>query len=70
MELILAHYEDALLFYGSELGGRVMRKHLGWYLDAAGTTGSARRSILTASDPATVRRLVNDALEPTPRVAA
>ena len=31
--LILEHYEDMLSFYGSELGLRNARKHLGWYVD-------------------------------------
>ena len=34
-ELIRAHYLDALELYGDRLGSRIVRKHLGWYLDAA-----------------------------------
>jgi hypothetical protein len=41
-------------FYGRDLGLRVARKHLGWYLDAAGAPGSFRQPLLTASDPARV----------------
>ncbi len=31
--IILEHYEDMLSFYGTELGLRNARKHLGWYVD-------------------------------------
>ena len=60
-EEVLAHHDDALRFYGPELGGRVMRKHLGWYLAAGSAPDDARRAIVTASDPAAVRRLVREA---------
>lgn len=52
-DLIIAHYEEMLAFYGTALGHRVARKHLDWYLDAAGIT-EARREILTQSDTAKV----------------
>ncbi len=48
------HYEAMLGFYGRDLGLRVARKHLGWYLDAAGAPASFRQLLLTASDPARV----------------
>jgi tRNA-dihydrouridine synthase B len=35
--MIARHYEDMLSFYGRVLGPRVARKHLGWYMDGAGT---------------------------------
>jgi tRNA-dihydrouridine synthase B len=35
-DLVVAHYEAMLGFYGADLGLRVARKHLGWYLEAAG----------------------------------
>jgi tRNA-dihydrouridine synthase len=56
--LIQAHYDRMLRFYGSALGLRVARKHLGWYMDAAGTGSAARRQVLTAETPgATLRAL-------------
>ncbi|MDJ0628232.1 MAG: tRNA dihydrouridine synthase DusB [Rhodobacter sp.] len=55
------HYEDTLAFYGKTLGSKVIRKHLGWYMDTAGTPHALRKSILTG-DPATVLRLLPDAL--------
>lgn len=67
--LIAAHYEAILSFYGRELGLRVARKHLGWYLEAAGI-GAARAPVLTAEDPAQVLRHLADALGTGPALAA
>ncbi len=50
-DLVVEHYEAMLAFYGVALGGRVARKHLGWYLEAAGITD---RTILTIDEPAKV----------------
>jgi len=47
-DLVREHHDAALTFYGPELGGRVIRKHLGWYLDAAGVGQGIRRDVLTA----------------------
>ena len=38
-ELICRHYEDMLSHYGSEMGVRCARKHLGWYLETAADDG-------------------------------
>ena len=46
-ELIISHYEDILSFYGNELGVKVARKHLGWYMEYGGVLSEVRRSILT-----------------------
>jgi tRNA-dihydrouridine synthase B len=59
--LVIGHYDQILAFYGAALGLRVARKHLGWYLEAAGVV-QGRDAILTATDPAQVRALVLDAL--------
>jgi tRNA-dihydrouridine synthase B len=58
--MILEHYDDMLTFYGRELGLRMARKHLGWYLDAAGLP-HAREPILTSIDPAEVIQLLEQA---------
>jgi len=47
-DLVAGHYEAMLGFYGVDLGGRVARKHLGWYMDHAGTGTDLRRRVLTA----------------------
>ena len=61
-DMIVAHYEAMLAFYGLDLGIRVARKHLGWYMDEAATPAPLRRDILTAKDPKDVLRLLPDAL--------
>ena len=58
--MILDHYDDMLTFYGRELGLRMARKHLGWYLASAGLP-DAREAILTATDPAKVIQLLEQA---------
>lgn len=59
--LISAHYHAMLSHYGADLGLRVARKHLGWYLDEAGRP-DAREAILTATSPAKVLDLLRIAL--------
>jgi len=61
-EMVAAHYEAILSFYGAELGARVARKHLGWYMEKAGTPEALRRLLLTARDPAEVLALLPEAL--------
>jgi nifR3 family TIM-barrel protein len=71
VDMVCRHYDAMLSFYGATLGCKVARKHLGWYMDGANTSGEMRRAILTASDPATVLRLLPEALTPSEeRVAA
>ncbi len=70
VDLISGHYEAMLRFYGADLGLRVARKHLGWYMDHAGTGAALRRAVLTARDPAEVLRLLRDALVPQREQAA
>ena len=60
--LVAGHYEAMLTFYGRDLGVRVARKHLGWYMDGAGTPPGTRRAILTEQDPGAVLSLLPDAL--------
>jgi nifR3 family TIM-barrel protein len=70
VDMVIAHYEAMLAFYGADLGGRGARKHLGWYMDQAGTGAQLRRAVLTSRDPAQVIRLLPDALAPQQEVAA
>jgi len=60
-DLVAAHHEAMLSFYGQDLGGRVARKHLGWYMDDAATPPDLRRRVLTAP-PQEVARLLPEAL--------
>ena len=52
VNMIVQHYEDMLDFYGPELGLRVARKHLGWYME--GSDPDLRKDILTSKSPAEV----------------
>lgn len=69
-DVIVAHYENMLGFYGRELGLRVSRKHLGWYLDAIGVEAKMRRSVLTAQSPETVIALIREAVDMAPELRA
>jgi len=68
--MVADHYTDMLSFYGTSLGLRVARKHLGWYMDTAFTPPGLRRAVLTADGPATVLALLPDALSNDQRLAA
>ncbi|MCX7646543.1 MAG: tRNA dihydrouridine synthase DusB [Rhodobacteraceae bacterium] len=60
--MVAGHYEDMLSFHGAALGARLARKHLAWYMDAAGTPAPLRAGILTAESPAEVLRRLPQAL--------
>ena len=60
--MVTAHHVDMLHFYGRDLGLRVARKHLGWYMDRAGTPPALRAAVLTAATPDQVHALLPDAL--------
>ena len=59
-DFILEHYEAMLSDYGHALGLRVARKHLDWYLDAAGIEPDrdARRALLQAESTGDVKRMI------------
>ena len=61
-DMVAGHYEAMLDFYGSELGLKMARKHLGWYMDTAGTPAPLRREVLTAGTPSDVLRRIEPAL--------
>lgn len=66
-DLVAEHYEAILSFYGTALGLKVARKHLGWYADRA---GAPKAEMLTADDPASVLRLIPSAFTSPERQAA
>ena len=68
--MVARHYEAMLSFYGADLGLRVARKHLGWYMDHAGTGSDLRRRVLTARDASGVLALLPEALSPRPGTEA
>jgi tRNA-dihydrouridine synthase len=60
-----------LRFHGRELGLRMARKHLGWYLDAIPGAAPLRRALMVETDAATVLDLLRSRLADTDaRVAA
>ncbi len=70
IEMVSEHYEAMLSFYGIDLGHRVARKHLGWYMDQRAPSTELRRSVLTEKSPAKVLALLPEALAATERAAA
>ena len=70
-DLVCRHYQDMLAFYGRDLGLRVARKHLSWYLDEAGADPVLRTRMMVATDPAIVLDLIAHAfVDTSERVAA
>ncbi|WP_438957334.1 tRNA dihydrouridine synthase DusB [Cognatiyoonia sp.] len=70
IDMVSGHYEAMMSFYGVELGNKVARKHLGWYMDDAGTPPDLRKSVLTSKDPNAVLELLCHALQSEGEVAA
>jgi len=70
VDMVAGHYQDTLAFYGETLGSKVIRKHLGWYMDMVGTLRPMRQAVLTEKRPAEVLRLLPDALLQTEQAAA
>ena len=70
-DIVQALYDELLTHHGIAIGRRHARKHLGWALDAAAETIAApavvlkfhRHRVLTAEDPAAVRRHLADAYD-------
>ena len=68
-DLVLGHYDAMLSFYGTDLGLRTARKHLGWYLETAGLA-LHRAAVLTAASPAQTIRALRTAFSAPEREAA
>ncbi|WP_300057835.1 tRNA dihydrouridine synthase DusB [uncultured Roseobacter sp.] len=69
-DMVAAHYEAMIRFYGDELGLRVARKHLGWYMDRCNTPEPLRRAVLTAAEVKTTLGLIPQACHADDLVAA
>src|SRR5581483_5714688 len=71
LALVSALYGEMLGLYGTEVGLRHARKHLGWTLETAAesagasenTLKAARGRVLTATDPSLVLRLLAEAFD-------
>lgn len=53
-DLMVDHYEAMLAFYGVDLGVRVARKHLGWWLERLPGGGIVRAKVMRLTNPADV----------------
>ena len=64
LDIVLGHYEEMLVHYGTEVGARIARKHVAWY--SKGLPGSAefRATINGTVDVAGVRHLIRSFYEP------
>jgi tRNA-dihydrouridine synthase B len=64
LKIVLDHYEEMLLHYGTEPGSRIARKHLAWY--SKGLPGSAqfRATVNETIEAARVRKLIRSFYEP------
>ena len=64
LDIVLGHYEEMLVHYGTEVGARIARKHVAWY--SKGLPGSAefRAAINGTVDVAGVRHLIRSFYEP------
>ncbi|HTQ35162.1 MAG TPA: tRNA dihydrouridine synthase DusB [Stellaceae bacterium] len=63
-QTLSAHYDAILEHYGTEVGAKIARKHLGWY--SKGLPGSAefRAAVNQSADPTAVRGLIRRFYEP------
>lgn len=70
--LVAEHYDAMLTDYGTQLGVRVARKHLDWYLEAAniGLDKPVRSQLLNELEPAEVTRMIADIYSGDWRLAA
>ncbi|MEM9248357.1 MAG: tRNA dihydrouridine synthase DusB [Pseudomonadota bacterium] len=77
-DLVAAHFQSMLDFYGDVQGNRCARKHLAWYLDAATEDGRVdpdaarrhRRALLTCDSPREAFGLIAQAFTAPQREAA
>ena len=69
-DLIEEHHAAIQSFYGAELGLRVARKHLGWYLDGIAAAAAERRELLTAEAPRQAAALIRMIFGSGERIAA
>ncbi|WP_149142258.1 tRNA dihydrouridine synthase DusB [Gemmobacter caeruleus] len=68
-DMIVGHHQAMLSFYGLDLGIRIARKHLGWYLEMAGLE-AARAELMATNSPDRVAALVRAAFRHQERAAA
>jgi tRNA-dihydrouridine synthase B len=65
-----AHYSETVGFYGRDLGVRMARKHLGWYLDGVAGSGALRARLMSMTDPDAVLDVLARGLDDLPAAVA
>ena len=68
-DLVIGHYNDMLAFFGVDLGVKVARKHLGWYLEQAGLAHH-RPMVMAADTPTSTLSALRHAFDDAEQVAA
>jgi len=53
-DMVLGHYGDMLAHYGTHMGVRIARKHLGWYVQGWPEADAFRREVNRLDDPTEV----------------
>jgi tRNA-dihydrouridine synthase B len=63
-DTVLSHYDEMLAHYGTSVGSRIARKHLGWY--SKGLHGSAefRVAVNRTEDPTMVKAMIRAFYDP------
>jgi tRNA-dihydrouridine synthase B len=69
-ELVCGHYAETIGFYGRDLGVRMARKHLGWYLDGVAGSAPLRARLMALTDPDAVLDTLARGLADLPRAMA
>jgi len=61
---VRVHYEDMLAHYGTAVGVKIARKHIGWYSKGLPSSAEFRAAVNQTLDPDTVRELIRAFYEP------
>jgi len=59
-DLLLEHYEAMLSFYGTDVGVKNARKHIGWYVKGIANATTFRTAVNRCVDVAAVKRMIGD----------
>jgi tRNA-dihydrouridine synthase B len=63
-DIVLDHYQDMLVHYGTEIGSRIARKHVAWYSRGLPGSSEFRAAINQMVDSARVMALIRAFYEP------
>lgn len=60
LDVILAHYDEMVEYYGENSGVKMARKHLGWYSSGLPNSGEFRATINTINDSIEVKNKITE----------